>query len=247
MGEQQAPVRRVCTSVGKAHAFRMPLDAQNGKARMHNGFCYAVKGLLDDKQVFARLCNALMMGTVDREAFSIQGVEKASFLCICGVDLIFSDVFVLSGGWQILNDASSQADVDQLHAFADAEYGKIFSQKRAKEEKLKPVQFGIHGTGSLIFLMKKSRVNVAAPRKNESIERGSRIRKKSGERFRRIDGEPFWQCIGQRPADGAQSREGGKIVLNLAGRAGNQKMGSGHFVSFFRFGPYCYLMPEICL
>ena len=225
----------------------MPLDAKNGQGGVYNGLCHAVRGVLDDDQAFAWLRNALMMGAVDREVFSIQGVEKASLFRIRGVDLIFSDVCMPSGGGQILNDAASQADIDQLHAFADAEYGKIFSQKRAKEEKLKPVQFGIHGTGSLIFLMKKSRVNVAAPRKNESIERGSRIRKKSGERFRRIDGEPFWQCIGQRPADGAQSREGRKIVLNLAGRAGNQKMGSGHFVSFFRFGSYCYLMPEICL
>ena len=247
MGEQQAPVRRVCTSVGKAHAFRMPLDAQNGKACMHNGFCYAVKGLLDDDQAFAWLRNALMMGAVDREVFSIQGVEKASLFRIRGVDLIFSDVFVLSGGWQILNDASSQADVDQLHAFTDAEYGQFFFQEGAQEEKLKTVKSGINGAGALILLMKKKRINIAAAGKNESVVGVGWFRKENGERLSRIDQPLFRHCVVERPADGAQGGESGKIVLNLAGGTGNQKTWRGHFFSFFPFWPYCYNMPQMCL
>ena len=66
----------------------MPLDSQNGQMSVDNGLCHAVKSPLDDDQAFARLRNALMMGAVYREAFSIQGVEKASLFCICGVDLI---------------------------------------------------------------------------------------------------------------------------------------------------------------
>ena len=199
----------------------MPLDTKNGQGGVDNGLCHAVRGVLDDNQAFARLRNALMMGAVDREVFSIQGVEKASLFCMRGMDLIFSDVCMPSGGGQILNDAASQADIDQLHAFADAEYGKIFSQKRAKEEKLKPVQFGLDGAGALIFLMKKNRINISAAGKNEGIEAFGGIGKESAGGIRRIGRELFCHGIGQCPADGPQSGEGGEVVLSLAGGAGN--------------------------
>ena len=196
----------------------MPLDPQNGQMRVDNGLCHAVKSPLDDDQAFARLRNALMMGAVDREVFSIQGVEKASLFCIRGVDLIFSDVCMLSGSRQVLNDAASQADVDQLHALADAEYGKLFFQERAQEEKLKPVQSGIDGAGALIFLMKKNRINISASGKNEGIEAFGWRRKES---VRGIGRELFCHGIGQRPADGPQGGEGGEVILSLAGGAGN--------------------------
>lgn len=129
MGEQKAPVRRIRPAVGKAHALRMPLDADQGKIGVDNGLRYAVGSVLDDSQSFSRLRYALMMGAVDREAFSVKGMEEASFLGSRGMNLIFSNIFMLPSGGKILDDAASEENIDQLHALADAEDGAAFFQK----------------------------------------------------------------------------------------------------------------------
>ena len=176
--------------------------------------------------------------------YDTSAVAHGSVFVACHTPVSYTH---LSGGGQVLNDAASQADVDQLHAFADAEYRKLFSQKSAKEEKLKPVQSGIHGAGSLIFLMKKIRVNVAASGKNKGIEGGGGIRKKSGERLRRIDGELFWQCIGQRPADGAPVSYTHLDVYKRQGFLLRYFHGRGVRVKGIEFGVYAleHFHPEL--
>lgn len=150
----------------------MPLDTQNRQMRMYKGLRHAVRSALDDNQPLARLCDALVMGAVDREAFSIQGMENASLLRICEVYLIPSNKGMLPGGRKILDDAAFETDVDQLHALTDAEHRDSFLQKRPQEKKLKPVQFRIDGAGTPIFLLKKKRIDIAAAGKNEGVELG---------------------------------------------------------------------------
>ena len=70
-----------------------------------------------------------MMGAVDREAFSIEGMEEASFLGSRGMNLIFPNIFMLPSGGKILDDAASEENIDQLHALADAEDGAALFQK----------------------------------------------------------------------------------------------------------------------
>ena len=72
-------------------------------------------------------------------------MENASFLREGGMDLIPSDVCMAAGGGKILDDAASQADIDELHALADTENGTPLLQEGPQQKELEPVQNGING------------------------------------------------------------------------------------------------------
>ena len=222
---------------------------------------HAVRRALDDGQPFARFRYALMMGAVDREAFSIQRMENASFLREGGMDLIPSDVCMAAGGGKILDDAAPKTDIDELHALADAENGPSLFQKAFQKKKLEPVQNGINGARALIFRMKKSRINVSAAGQDKTAEGFGRIGRQTGGGKSAAFGKRFSQAvfvlfIGKRPADGAESGKGVPVILcqgcppcdqeTYGMHAGSSpaKYGSGYFSEYagktFRFPDFRY-------
>ncbi len=242
MCKKKTPVRHIRLPEGKAHALRMPLDAQNGKADMDEGLCHSVRSALDDRKILSGLRYALMMSTVDGEAFSIEGMEKASFLCAGKMDPVMAgSSFMLLPGGKILTDPAPEKNVDELHALTDAEDRKTVFQRNLQKAQLKAVQQGINGTGALILLMKKGRINVASARKDQGIE-GRKSKAVCGHAasgkavgIRRGDtgqGELAAHIVRQRMTAGSEQAEGGEIVLHLPGRPGDEKTGSLHVPDF---------------
>lgn len=218
MGKQKAPIRNIAAFVQKAHALRMPLDAQNRKAGVDKGFRHAVCRLLNDAQIFSYDSDALMMGAVNREAFSVEGTENASPVRLGKVNLVFSVIFVLSGSGKVLDNVSAEKNIDQLHALADAENGQSFLQKGSEEAKLNPVQHGLNGTGPLVFLMKKRGINIFSARKNQSAV--MLCGGKAGMSVSTFSTQYFFR---KRMAEGSERGKSGKIILRPGGKTGNKK------------------------
>ena len=150
-----------------------------------------------------------------------------------GMNLILPDVFVAAGGGKILDDAASQADIDELHALADTENGTPLLQEGPQQKELEPVQCGFHGAGALIVGMKKSRIDIASSGQDEAAEGFGRIlRQTEGQKAAASVGGPFplffCQFIGKRQADGAERGKGIPIILRPGSFPGDQETDSFH-------------------
>ena len=69
----------------------------------------------------------------------------------------------------ILQDGSSESYVDDLHAFADAQYRKVPPKAEFKCLKLQDVQFRVDIPGAGVVLSEKAGSDIAASGQNQSI------------------------------------------------------------------------------
>lgn len=77
MGEKQAAVHGIGSCPGKAHAFRMPLDGQNGEGGMDGRFYHAIRRALNNDEAVANPSEALMVRAVNDEFFSVKFGQNA--------------------------------------------------------------------------------------------------------------------------------------------------------------------------
>ena len=104
------------------HPFRVPLCSYDRGKEMGDSFRFPVRGILDDIQIFAKSIDTLMMIAVDLHMGTEEGMEKRTGQVIGGmVDIFFR--FLMQGLIRNLPYGAMKIQVDELHAFADAENG----------------------------------------------------------------------------------------------------------------------------
>ena len=142
---------------------------------------------LDGCQPFPDLAYPLMMGTVDHSLFPVQGIQTGVFQNPGGMILVAILVAVQLGSGKVLGNGATQRNIDYLHAFTDAQYGKGVPDSIFQSLKLQNVQFCINISGSSVLFPKKSGGDISASRQNKGAaggnfsgnERGEGIGRKS--------------------------------------------------------------------
>lgn len=70
----------------------------------------------------------------------------------------------------MLGDGTAEADIDDLHAFADAEYRSLPLDEELQCLKLDDIQFYVNIFGTLIFLSEEGGSNIAAAREQKAVK-----------------------------------------------------------------------------
>ncbi|MDY6103600.1 MAG: hypothetical protein SPI28_03620 [Acetatifactor sp.] len=69
----------------------------------------------------------------------------------------------------MLNDISAKCHIDDLHPFADTEYGDAFPEGMLQGIQLKNIQSGINIPGTIDMLAEKGGSNVTTSRKQKTV------------------------------------------------------------------------------
>lgn len=162
VSEQKASVGSIRPSVFKAHPFGMPLDAQDGESLMYNGFRHVIGSILDNKKIPAGGAYALVMGAVYGKITAVKLLEYGSGKRMAWMDLIPVRILVQGICGEILDDPSSEIDVDNLHSFADAEDRFASAYKSIEHGELLSVKCGVNAPGTMIGFSEQDRINISA-------------------------------------------------------------------------------------
>lgn len=107
-------------SPAEKQPFRMPLHSKDRKFVMDDSFDNTIVGGLDNPQFPSEPVYRLMVGAVSDYAFPVEFFEKRSFLHGGGMQLIPVFPCVAGGFCHILDDRSSEIDIDNLHSLTNA-------------------------------------------------------------------------------------------------------------------------------
>lgn len=162
VSEQKASIGSIRPSVFKAHPFGMPLDAQDGESLMYNGFRHVIGSILDNKKIPAGGAYALVMGAVYGKITAVKLLEYGSGKRMAWMDLIPVRILVQGICGEILDDPSSEIDVDNLHSFADAEDRFASAYKSIEHGELLSVKCGVNAPGTMIGFSEQDRINISA-------------------------------------------------------------------------------------
>lgn len=176
---------------------------------MDDGFCHVVRRALNDAKARTRPSDTLMMRAVDGKGRTVKGAENASGLCLGGMHLILETIFVEGMCRQILNDASTEIDINQLHAFADAENGKPSFSILIEQGELSAIQNGFDDAGAMVGLSEQRRIDVAAAWKNKRVG-------------------IFRLPVGKKKAAGAELCQCILVIVRLIRRLGDENSLFGH-------------------
>ncbi len=103
-----------------------------------------------------------MMGAVYGEITAIKLLEYGSGKRMAWMDLIPVRILVQDICGKILDDPSSEIDVDNLHSFADAEDRFACAYKGIEHGELLSVKCGVNAPGAMIGFSEKDRINISA-------------------------------------------------------------------------------------
>lgn len=162
VSEQKASIGSIRPSVFKAHPFGMPLDAQDGESLMYNGFRHVIGSILDNKKIPAGGAYALVMGAVYGKITAVKLLEYGSGKRMAWMDLIPVRILVQGICREILDDPSSEIDVDNLHPFADAEDRFAGAYKSIEHGELLSVKYGVNAPGTMIGFSEQDRIDISA-------------------------------------------------------------------------------------
>lgn len=180
----------------------MPLNAEDGKESMCNGFRHLIRRTLYHSKISAGPADALMVGAVDNGFGAIEGVRETARKRMNHMGLILSVILMMPGGGKVLNDCASEVNIDDLHSFADAQNRFPGTDEEIKKRKLLPVQCAVDLTGTPVRFTEKSRVDVTAAGKKKRIAAGGvrriqryqRISAQMDQRIQIIAGLPHVSC-----------------------------------------------------
>lgn len=143
--EDRCPRQR---SLHRVETFGMPLDAENGKRIVSDGFRTIVQSAaLYDLKIFPKAMQTLMVGRVYTgvcNTGAIQFMQNGSLVGADRMIQILSRIQMQTAAGHILQNGSAKRHVDQLHAFADTEDGFVLSDAELQRLKLENIQFRVN-------------------------------------------------------------------------------------------------------
>lgn len=155
---------------------------------MGDGLGLLVLGILDDLQVFPESIDTLMVAAVEQHMGAEEGVQKGAGQVVGRVESIFSRMPV-QGTVGYFPDRAAEIEVDELHAFADAQYRFLLPAEQVESAELFRIEGRVRGVVSgagsrqIRFERDGSRIRILAVRNSGGAERILEITAAGGKRF----------------------------------------------------------------
>lgn len=149
----------------------MPLNREDGKGSVGEGFDRTVGSLTNGEKSFSEFIDSLMMGGIDESTASIQLIKEiraATSDMVYIMELVFSVPLMGCCVFNMLTNGTAKMNINDLHSFTDAEYGSVPFDEEIQSLKLEDIQFGINLPGAVLLLSEKGRSNVPAAGKQQS-------------------------------------------------------------------------------
>ena len=164
-----AAVYGVWAGVVVAHALGMPLEGQDRALRMGDGFYDAVVGHLDHLETGSHLVNGLVVGAVGGKVSAVV-LSQPAIGCGSGhMDLVFGDPLVTAKLGNVLDQAATKMDVDDLMAFTDAQDRFVCVGESIQDGKLFVIQFGIDALGTIDRLTIAGWIYIGTARQDQAV------------------------------------------------------------------------------
>ncbi len=140
------------------------MDTENHPIPVKKSLRHSIRAELGGQQIRSQLIYSLMVGAVGYKGGTIEGRKKCIRKNFCKMNLIPALIGVSLSHipWQILDKASPQGNVNELHALADAKDWLLGLIKGAEQMELQEIQQEVHLCGALILLSKELRINIPA-------------------------------------------------------------------------------------
>lgn len=143
---------------------------------MRDGLSFFVLGILDDLQVFPEGIDTLMVAAVEQHMGTEEGMQKGAGQVVGWVEGIFSRMPV-QRPVRYFPDRAAEVEVDELHAFADAENWLFHFRKQIERMELFQIEGRVRGIVScagsrqIRFGGAGSRIRIFAVRNSGGTER----------------------------------------------------------------------------
>ena len=125
----------------------MPLCSYDRQQEVGDGLGLLVLGILDDLQVFPEGIDTLMVAAVEQHMGAEEGVQKGAGQVVGRVESIFSRMPV-QGTVGYFPDRAAEIEVDELHAFADAQYRFLLPAEQVESVELFQIEGRVRGVVS---------------------------------------------------------------------------------------------------
>lgn len=110
-----------------------------------------------------------MVGAVYHGCFPVQRIKAGILFDFRGMVLVAVLIAVDRGIGHILQNRSAEGNINDLHAFADAENREMKPQADINGLKLQNIQFRVNIAGTHVVLSEKGGRDIASPGQYQSI------------------------------------------------------------------------------